>query len=190
MTTVLLPTRRGAPLPSPEMPADTRERPDPGGTTAGLWQVATTALSAATLYAVLRTPLPQEAVAGAGWRHLGDLAAFAEDLAGRGRVLPTVVPAPAPDPGRVPPGTATASPERARARWAAVLTGTDAAWARSLALAAPAALAAAIPADGSVTAPRDAVTATLDLMVDAAVRRRLDDQFQGVALRRGVPLTC
>jgi hypothetical protein len=176
--TVLLPTLRAAPLPSPELPIDAPARAGADRPTAALWQVPVVRLRPGAVHAALAAELPENAVAAAGWRHLRELALFADDLAGRGRVLPTVDPANicAATGGGAATATATATaPPRPRARWAPVLTGADAAWARSLALGAPAALAAAI-ADGSSrpAAPRDVVAAILDQLVDAASRRRLE----------------
>ena len=76
-----------------------------------------------------------------------ELARFAADLVGRGRVLPGVVVDPP------------------RATWRPVLTGPDAAWSRTLAQSLPAALVAADP-DEPLAVWADA----LDSLVDAAAR--------------------
>src|SRR5690606_19232137 len=90
-----------------------------------------------------------EVVLGASTRHLMQVAAFAADLVGRGRLLPTVD---APHP---------------RALWRPLLTGPDLAWAQSLVLALP-------PAGRASADPAPAVVAAaLDALVDAAVRLAL-----------------
>ena len=161
--TLLLPTLHGAPLASPEMPTEAPGRPGTARPTGALWQVPAVRLRAAAEHATLTAELPDDVAAGASWRHLRELATFADDLAGRGRVLPTAVPQ------TEPPHT-----DRPQARWRPVLTGTDAGWARSLVLAAPPVLAAAVAdSDGGPGSPRDVVSALLDHLVDAAVRRRL-----------------
>src|SRR5690349_2606228 len=102
---VLLPTRRGLPLPSPEVPAGPDGGPAAAAVTAGRWRVPVLRPDAgAALPATVLAPLRGEAVAGAGWRHLRELALFADDLAARGRVLPVVVPA-------------AAAADRPQARW-------------------------------------------------------------------------
>jgi len=171
--TVVLPTRRGLPLASPEVPAglvrDERRAAVPVVVTAERWRVPSVSLGTGPhLLAALLGTTPTDVIAGAGWRHLAEVAAFADDLAARGRVLPVVV---------------TGVEGRASARWRPVLTREDAAWARALATAAPPSLAAAVPpgttgpgSDGAPASPgtaRDVVGAALDALVDAAVRRRL-----------------
>ncbi|WP_426514613.1 DEAD/DEAH box helicase [Dactylosporangium sp. McL0621] len=80
------------------------------------------------------------------------VAEFAATLVARGRMLPTIA--------------------GAQARWAPVLTGRDAAYARSLALALPSAALAATP-----SATRAGATAeALDAFVDAAARAALPDE--------------
>ena len=67
--------------------------------------------------------------------HLAEVAAFATDLVGRGRVLPVALTDPP------------------RALWRPVLTGPDAAWARVLASSMPASVAAAGPQRASRSGP-------------------------------------
>ncbi len=87
---------------------------------------------------------------GGDLRHLARIAATADDLTRRGRVLPWV----------------HSDPQRARACWLPVVTGQDARQVRDLALALPP-VARAL----SVPAP-DTVAQALDALTDAAVRRR------------------
>ncbi len=96
--------------------------------------------------------LEESAVAsfGADLRLLSGLAAFALDLAGRGRVLPAVV---AGDDGE------------AFALWRPVVTGADAGWLRAAVAAAPGVLAGE-----SAAADPSQLAAATDALVDAAVR--------------------
>src|SRR4051794_34143573 len=127
---LLLPTRRGLPLPSPEVPALPDDAPSTAAVTGSRWRVPVLRLGAGpALLTTLLAPLRAEAVAGAAWRHLRELAAFADDLAARGRVLPVVVP------GR---GSASCRPQ---ARWRPLMTRAGAAWARALTGAPPPVLA-------------------------------------------------
>ncbi|HVN13634.1 MAG TPA: DEAD/DEAH box helicase [Kineosporiaceae bacterium] len=164
---LLLPTVRGVPQPSPEL---VREDVPPEGPTRGLtWRVPVVELEAAAALDVLRSAMPDDLSAGSTWRHLREIAALAEDLAGRGRVLPVVLVPPVPTAGLRPWG--------ARAVWRPLVTGADASWVRSLALALPpAGLGTAgrvdrDPAPGR--SPAQAVAEALDTLLDAAVRRRL-----------------
>jgi non-specific serine/threonine protein kinase len=120
-------------------------------------------------------------VLGAGLRHLAELADFATDLVQRGRVLPGVV---GPATGSSAPPTGLAAPAgeplTARAVWRPLLTGTDAAWARSLALALPPAVRAAGGPAGDD--PGALLTDLLDTLTDAAARAALG----GTALARGL----
>ena len=116
--TLTLPTRGGAPIGSPELVRD--EIGDVAGVVRpGAWQVPAVDLEADVAYAVLRQWDPDAAACGASVHHLVELAAFAADLAARGRVLPIALDDPP------------------RAVWRPVLTGPDAAWARVLAASMP-----------------------------------------------------
>ena len=119
-----LPTRGGAPLPSPEL---VREG-DPSSTgqvRPGRWRVPAVRLDVDQTYAWVSGLEPTAIAYGASVHHLVELVAFADDLVTRGRILPTVVS------------------EGPAAVWRPVLTGPDAAWARVLAAALPPALLAA-----------------------------------------------
>jgi hypothetical protein len=158
-----LPTRGGAPLPSPEL---VREG-DPSSTgqvRPGRWRVPAVRLDADQTYAWVSGLEPTAIACGASVHHLVELVAFADDLVTRGRILPTVL--------SVGPA----------AVWRPVLTGPDAAWARVLAAALPPALlAAGTRPDRDVAGPdRDAAgdplevwAAAFDDLVDASVRARL-----------------
>ncbi|HEY6794717.1 MAG TPA: DEAD/DEAH box helicase [Kineosporiaceae bacterium] len=168
-----LPTQGGLPCASPEVPAvvdaDERVRKQ-AALVAGRWRVPAVcfATGGAALAALLAEP-SADTVTGAGWRHLRELALFADDLAGRGRVLPVVL----------------AGTDRPEARWRPLMTRDDAAWARALATSAPPSIAAAWSqparspvARGAVpagSAPAGTVAAALDALVDAAARRRLTE---------------
>ena len=189
----LLPTAAGRPLPSPEL-APTRPVAGVAGTststavrppTPRTWTVPVVELTPAQAVDVLLAPPPRGPAPAATWRHLGEVARFADDLAARGRALPAVVAPPVRSLGPRPWG--------GRAVWRPLVTGADATWARALALALPpAGLAAAVPLDvppstgttrhdppdgappaGSSIAPATLVGAAIDALTDAAVRRRL-----------------
>src|SRR4051794_1902325 len=156
-----LPTLRGRPEPSPELPRE-EERAAGAGRPA-VWSVPVLDLAPAAALEVLLAPLPEEVATGSTWRHLVTVAAFADELAARGRTLPVVLAPPLSPFGVRPWG--------GRAVWRPLVTGGDAAWSRALALALPPAGLAA-DADGART-PADVVAAVLDALTDAAVRRRL-----------------
>ena len=146
MVTLVLPTRGGGPVESPELVRD--EIADGSGAIlAGYWQVPALDFDVDLALATLRALDGQTAVFGASVTHLADVAGFATDLVARGRVLPCVA-----DVGR-------------RAVWRAVLTGPDAAWTRSLAQSMPPPVSAAHP-DDALMVWSDA----LDALVDAAAR--------------------
>ncbi|MDT0529872.1 SNF2-related protein [Micromonospora sp. DSM 115977] len=143
-TLLTLPTRAGAPLDSPEL-----VRPEVAGAARGAvtlagWRVPVLRYAPDAALPLLRGLDAVVAVPGATLRHLAELADFAVDLAARGRVLPGLTEAP-------PAARARAGGERAeagaRALWRPLLTGTDAAWARALALALPPAARAATGPD-------------------------------------------
>jgi SNF2 family DNA or RNA helicase len=168
---LLLPTSGGRPVASPELAAPPTVSATSGArlvTRALAWRVPAVELDPATALALLLADVPDGTVAGPAWRHLREVAAFADDLAARGRALPVVLP---------PPGRSAASPLGlrpwgGRAVWRPLPTGADAAWARALVLALPPAGLGAAPA-AAVPTPADVVGAALDDLLDAAVRRRL-----------------
>ena len=95
------------------------------------WRVPTLVLDVDTaLELLLRDDPPDGCVYAAGVRLLGALAAFADDLARRGRVLPAVF----------------AAAGRGRAHWLPVLAGADAQWLRAAAATTEVALAEATDA--------------------------------------------
>ncbi|UBU10440.1 DEAD/DEAH box helicase [Nonomuraea gerenzanensis] len=160
---LLLPGSAKEPLPSPEtgrMAQVSRPR-------LRLWQVPAVVPATADTLRVL-----DEHAETATVRHWAAVAAFADDLVRRGRVIPQLVPAadqhpsqhPAgPDDGWVAPG------DNARAGWRPVLTGADAAYFRDLALAMPPACRTS-----SVERPSaDVQHEALEAFTDALVRRRL-----------------
>ncbi|SCE88076.1 non-specific serine/threonine protein kinase [Micromonospora viridifaciens] len=211
-----LPTRAGSPLDSPELVRTTVEEPVRGRVTLARWRVPALTYPPDAAYALLRALDPADVVAGASLRHLAQLAEFAADLVARGRVLPGVADVVRPgDPAgrrriaRGPAGTRRhlrpvddSDVATARAVWRPLLTGTDAAWARSLALALPPAAraavdwaasraaegvasAAAVPGKGAAPAavePGELVAAALDALTDAAARAALAD----IPLHRGM----
>ncbi len=180
---LVLPCGEG-PLPSPEitldalLPGDETSAgddrpPDPEavGVAPATWQVPALALTADEVLTLARTlaagPLAdgrEPVVLGASARHLLDLVAYATDLVARGRVLPSTHHAAADDRGR------QEGPDGQVARWLPVLTGSDAVWARSLALSQPAAFRA-LEGDGRSMAAL--VAEPLDALVDAIARDRL-----------------
>ncbi|MEU1587586.1 DEAD/DEAH box helicase [Micromonospora sp. NPDC005710] len=172
-----LPSLAGAPTDSPELIRTTVAPAARGRLTLAGWRVPILVYAPDHALSLLHALDDIPAVPGATLRHLAELADFAADLVTRGRVLPGVrrpsgnetsgLGAPA---GNWSPdvGTATADqmPENsvavsgtpgqvpAQAVWRPLLTGTDAAWARSLALALPpAARAAVLPPANAASAP-------------------------------------
>ncbi|MBO4143685.1 DEAD/DEAH box helicase [Micromonospora tulbaghiae] len=137
-----LPTRAGSPLDSPELVRATVGEPVRGPVTRAGWRAPALGYAPDEAYALLRAPMPGPV--GASLRHLCELADFAADLVTRGRLLPGVLDA---YPRGGPPGAARSGRRlravgaddvvTARALWRPLLTGTDAAWARDLALALP-----------------------------------------------------
>jgi len=188
--TLLLPSRSGVPLDSPDL-----VRTDSDESTARTsrpvlapWIVETVEIDAdATLFLLRALPglrLDRDPVFGASLRHLLDVGTFAMDLAGRGRVLPSIV-----EDG-----------DAAEAVWRPWLSGADAAWARDLAAALPP-VARAEVARGKVAASRRSATtgasagtgdagqivaAALDALTDAAVRASLPKPTQKERARRPV----
>ncbi|PMR60960.1 ATP-dependent helicase [Verrucosispora sp. ts21] len=231
-----LPTRAGSPVDSPELVRTAVVEPVRGPVTLAGWRVPILAYAPDAALPLLRTLDGLTAVPGATLRHLAELATFAADLATRGRVLPGLATPPArPDAS----GAVVAAPRRAargltsrarlprvgtrgmagrgsgveaRAVWRPLLTGTDAAWARALALALPPAARAvaeadlpatptgtAVPtgpasdADGAAGPASDAEGAAgagvlvgdaLDALTDAAVRAALPQTTLARGVRR------
>jgi len=148
-----LPTRGGGPVESPELIRDEVSAAAGAVSAVGLWEVPTLKYDADGAFALLRGLDADGAVFGASARYLVTVAEFAADLVARGRTLPGV------------------DCDGPRAVWRPVLTGPDAAWARSLALAMPAATAAGIEAGGAAAT---VLASALDELVDAAARSTLD----------------
>ncbi|RNH98337.1 DEAD/DEAH box helicase [Micromonospora aurantiaca] len=162
-----LPTRAGSPLDSPELVRATVGEPVRGPVTRAGWRAPALGYAPDDAYALLRAPMPGPV--GASLRHLCELAGFAADLVVRGRLLPGVLetyPGGVPDGGpaatgrrtsavRVPAASGVAGSGRrlravgaddvatGKALWRPLLTGTDATWARDLAMALPPAARAA-----------------------------------------------
>jgi hypothetical protein len=148
-----LPTRGGGPVESPELIRD-EVSPATGAVSAvGFWEVPTLEYDAVDAFVLLRGLDTDSGVLGASARYLVAVAEFAADLVARGRVLPGV------------------DRDGPRAVWRPVLTGPDAAWARSLALAMPTAVAAGIEVGAAATT---VLASALDELVDAAARSTLD----------------
>jgi superfamily II DNA or RNA helicase len=169
---LVLPTVTG-PLPSPELTLDALLPDDESGEEPGTsgkdddpsapsitmapWRVRAVEFdpdAALEIIAMLGAAAPATAVLGSSARHLLAVADFAADLTARGRVLPT----------------ASWGPDGAVACWLPVLTGADAAWARSLALAVP---PSALALDPDSRTAAGLVAQVLDALVDAIARRRL-----------------
>ncbi|MFI6241396.1 SNF2-related protein [Micromonospora sp. NPDC050795] len=137
-----LPTLAGAPTDSPELIRTTVAPAARGRLTLAGWRVPTLVYAPDDALSLLQALADIPAVAGATLRHLAELADFAADLVTRGRVLPGVRTTTADGtPGADVP---VASGAPAQAVWRPLLTGTDAAWARSLALALPPAARATV----------------------------------------------
>ncbi|MEU5964406.1 DEAD/DEAH box helicase [Micromonospora parva] len=189
-----LPTRAGAPTDSPELIRTTVAPAARGRLTLARWRVPILVYAPDDALSLLHTLDDIPAVAGATLRHLAELADFAADLVTRGRVLPGVRTTPDDQPPGAdatpddqPPG-ATMGDQLPRARgtassgaaaqavWRPLLTGTDAAWARSLALALP-------PAARAVVLPATAVGSPTPTA--AAAAQRTDESAAAAAQRSG-----
>lgn len=144
--TVRLPTRGGRPADSLLLVRDQIDQRS-GPTTAGRWQVPAVEFDADAAADTLAALDPDGATPGPGVTHMVELARFAADLVGRGRLLPGV------------------DPDPPRASWRPVLTGPDAAWCRALAQSLPPSLVAADPEQ-----PLVVWADALDSLVDAAAR--------------------
>ncbi|MEV0002992.1 DEAD/DEAH box helicase [Micromonospora sp. NPDC050980] len=150
-----LPTRAGSPVDSPELVRATVADPARGPLSRAGWRVPALAYPPDDAYALLRAAPPDPV--GASLRHLAELADFAADLVARGRLLPSCKEGP-PVNASGREGAPSHRPARSRrgvravgegdvgiaqALWRPLLTGTDAAWARDLAMALPPAARAA-----------------------------------------------
>ncbi|MEU8181673.1 DEAD/DEAH box helicase [Micromonospora sp. NPDC049047] len=157
-----LPTRAGAPTDSPELIRTAVAPPVRGRLTLAGWRVPVLVYAPDDALLLLRHLEELPALAGATLRHLAGLADFAADLVTRGRVLPgvrTTVGSQLPGAAAPVPAGA-AAPVPAWAVWRPLLTGTDAGWARSLALALPPAARAAVVQPTPTTAPAATASAT------------------------------
>ncbi len=187
-----LPTRDRLPTRSPDLPepdlADVTEDEalaSHGATTVTGWRVPVVPIPPAAAFSLLTalsgSPVMSgapdagasghELVIGGDLRYLAEVAALADDLARRGRVLPAALPAEPPARRRPPAATTrrtsrATSPGTATACWLPVLTGRDAERARDLALALPPV------ARGPEAGAAQTLTHALDALTDAAVRRR------------------
>ncbi|MEH0928332.1 DEAD/DEAH box helicase [Micromonospora sp. CPCC 205558] len=185
-----LPTLAGVPTDSPELIRTTVAPAARGRLTLAGWRVPILVYAPDAALPLLQSLDSILAVPGAALRHLAELADFAADLVTRGRVLPgvrtptgdrplgagaTVVSGAA---ARVTSGAAeTVTPGAAgevpaQAVWRPLLTGTDAAWARSLALALP-------PAARATVVPPAA--AALPTSTAAAAQRRAESEAVATA---------
>jgi SNF2 family DNA or RNA helicase len=170
--TLLLPSRPGGPLASPELVRSAGPARSPRGEPVlRAWTVPALIVDAAEL----EDPA-DEARYGASVAHLRGVAVLAADLAARGRVLPTL----------------RRSGGRAFARWRPVVQGLDAvAFDALVAALPPVGRAEAMPSRGAPDAgpdPHDLVADALEALTDAAVRDRLARAQEPVTLlppRRG-----
>jgi SNF2 family DNA or RNA helicase len=166
--TLLLPSRPGGPLASPELVRSSGPiAPPRGGPVLRAWTVPALAVDAAEL----EDPA-DEARYGSSVAHLRAVAALAADLAARGRVLPTL----------------RRSGGRAFARWRPVVQGLDAVALDALVAALPPVGRAEAVAPDAGPNPHDLVADALEALTDAAVRDRLARAPEPVAVlppRRG-----
>ena len=164
--TLLLPSRPGGPLASPEL-VRSRGRAAPPSVAPVLraWSVPALAVDIGEL-----DDPADEARYGASVAHLRAVAALAADLASRGRVLPTLRRAGA----------------HAFARWRPVVQGLDAVAFEALVAALPPVGRAEAVASGrsrpAGREPHDLVADALDALTDAAVRDRLARAAEPVAV--------
>ncbi|WP_018684731.1 DEAD/DEAH box helicase [Actinokineospora enzanensis] len=155
---VLLPSYPSAPVASPELVRDPLRRGVSPAGAVGLvaWRVQTVRMSPA---AFARGALPErgDVRQGASVRFLAAVAAFAEDLVGRGKVLPSVV----------------AEEDGQTARWRPVLAGADSARYVRLREALPPVLRAVRVHGLDGRRSGDVLAPMVDAFVDSAVRARL-----------------
>ncbi|SDC46567.1 DEAD/DEAH box helicase [Actinokineospora iranica] len=157
---VLLPSRPSAPVASPELVRDPLTAPATprGAVTLRPWRVPTVRLAPA-VFAASPVAERDDVRAGASVRFLSQVAAFAEDLVTRGRVLPSIV----------------SESGRPAARWRPTLSGVDSARYARLRDALPPVLRA-VQVDPELLDGRpvdDVLHPVLDAFVDAAARARL-----------------
>ncbi|TNH25371.1 DEAD/DEAH box helicase [Micromonospora orduensis] len=188
---ITLPTRAGTPTDSPELIRTAVAPPARGRLTLAAWRVPVLVYAPDDALALLRALDDLPVVSGATLRHLAELADFAADLVTRGRILPGVGNT-TPESDAAVTASATAPPSvqdggrvTARAVWRPLLTGTDAGWARSLALALPPAARAI--ADGAELTAGVLVADVLDTFTDAAARAALATTTLARGLRPGGP---
>jgi SNF2 family DNA or RNA helicase len=167
--TLQLPSAAGPdrPLASPELLRPGAAEPagrSRGRTSLAGWRVPALLLAPAAALDLLHAaaPLGELAIPGASMPYLSALAALADTLAARGRVLPIL--APRPEPAEL----GEAMDKAYAARWRPVLVGADAQHAQALAAAMPASCRAA-----GGEPPALLLAAVLDGLTDAAVRIRL-----------------
>ena len=162
--TLLLPSLRTAPLDSPEL-VRVSPRPPVRSKPALLpWSVPVVMMDAPSALAALAQPY-EELRPGASIRYLAELAAFARELGGRGRVLPVIR---RDEHGYV-------------ARWRPVLQGPDIVAMHALVTAMPPVCRAVRGWDD----PHEVATAALGAFVDAAVREALPADLDLTPARRG-----
>jgi SNF2 family DNA or RNA helicase len=164
--TLLLPSRPGGPLASPELVRSGRRGGPPrGGPVLRAWTVPALAVDVAEL-----EDLADEARYGASVAHLRAVAALAADLTSRGRVLPTMV----------------RGGSHAVARWRPVVQGLDAVTLDALVEALPpvarAEAAGSARARQSGADPHELVADALAALTDTAVRDRLARAPEPVAV--------
>jgi SNF2 family DNA or RNA helicase len=163
-TVLLLPSRRSAPLDSPELIRVTPRRRARSEVVLLPWQVPVVALDSAAALAALHRQVP-EVRYGASAGYLARIAEFASELVARGRVLPTLV----------------RDGEGARARWRPFLQGPDAVALHSLARAMPP-VCRAVPGHDD---PHELLATALAGLTDAAARAALPGALSLVPPRRG-----
>ncbi len=162
--TLLLPSLRMAPLDSPELVRVVPRPPASSAPALLAWTVPVVSLDAAGALTAL-SERAESVRYGASLDYLGEIAAFAGELAARGRVLPTV--------GRTDGG--------AVAQWRPVVQGRDAVAVHELVTAMPP-VCRAVPGRDD---PHELVTVALYALVDAAARAMLPDGIDLMPVRRG-----
>ncbi|HZG92382.1 MAG TPA: DEAD/DEAH box helicase [Pseudonocardia sp.] len=167
--TLLLPSRTGGPLPSPELVRSTPDAPGRSAPALRPWTVPGLVVDPAEL-----DDPADEARYGASVTHLRRVAALADDLAARGRVLPTL------DRG----------PVGALARWRPIVQGLDAVAFDALVTGLPPVgrAEAAGPRDTAGADPAVLLADAVAVLTDSAVRDRLARSATPVSLlppRRG-----
>ncbi|MGH3401127.1 MAG: ATP-dependent helicase, partial [Streptosporangiaceae bacterium] len=161
---LLLPSLRSAPLDSPEL---IRVTPRPPAQSRGVlleWRVPVVALEPAAALVALAAPAP-DVRCGASVRYLAEVAAFARDLVGRGRVLPALL-------------RGQAGPV---ARWRPFLQGHDVMAMQSFVRAMPPVCRAVPGAED----PHEQFSSALTALVDAAARDALSGGLSLAPPRRG-----